>query len=457
MLRARELSAREVMEAHLAQVARVNPKVNAIVTLTADEAMRDAARADEEIVHSDDIRCFHGVPVVHKDLFDTAGVRTTYGSPIYADHVPGISSLTVRRLKEHGAISVGKSNTPEFGLGSQTFNSVFGATLNPWDLTKTCGGSSGGAAVALACGMAPLADGSDMGGSLRNPANFNGVVGLRPSPGRVPGPPGSWSVLSVAGPMARSVDDVSLLLYCLAGSDKASPISISDETYDYGSSGPLRAGEFPGVPVALSADFGGLPMEPAIRGAIEATRPLFASLGCEMYDAAPNLEPAYEAFQTLRALNLAQLYGDLLAEYRDKMKDTAVWNIEKGLRLTGAEIARAENLRAEVFRRMNEFMMEYEYLILPVNQVAPFAVETPYPTEIAGVEMETYIDWMKSCYFITITGHPAISVPCGFTPDGHPVGVQIVGRYRHEVELLQFAHAFEQAAAVEPRHPPMAL
>ncbi len=456
MLRERELSAREVMEAHLAQIARVNPKVNAIVTLTADEAMRDAARADEEIVHSDDIRYFHGVPVVHKDLFDTAGVRTTYGSPIYADHVPGISSLTVRRLKEHGAISVGKSNTPEFGLGSQTFNSVFGATLNPWDLTKTCGGSSGGAAVALACGMVPIADGSDMGGSLRNPANFNGVVGLRPSPGRVPGPPGSWSALSVAGPMARSVDDVSLLLYCLAGSDKASPISISDETYDYGDQRPLRATEFPGVPVAFSADFGGLPMEPAIRRAIEATRPLFASFGCEMYDTAPNLEPAYEAFQTLRALNLAQLYGDLLDGHRDQLKDTAVWNIEKGLKLTGAEIARAENLRAEVFRRMNDFMLEYEFLILPVNQVGPFPVETPYPTEIDGVHMETYIDWMKSCFFITMTGHPAISVPCGFTPDGLPVGVQIVGRYRHEVELLHFAHTFEQAAALGNPRPPVA-
>lgn len=456
MLREREVSAREVMEAHLDQIARVNPKVNAIVTLTADQAMRDAARADEEIVESDDIRCLHGLPVVHKDLFETAGVRTTYGSPIYQDYVPSVSSLTVRRLKENGAICIGKSNTPEFGLGSQTFNPVFGATLNPWDLTRTCGGSSGGAAVALACGMAPIADGSDMGGSLRNPANFNSVVGLRPSPGRVPGPPGSWSVLSVAGPMARTVDDVSLLLYCLAGSDKASPISISDETYDYGSPGPIRKRDFSGVPVAFSADFGGLPMESPIKDAVSATRPVFASLGCDVYDAVPNLEPAYEAFQTLRALNLAQLYGDLLAEHRTKMKDTAVWNIEKGMRLTGAEIARAENLRAEVFRRMSGFMLEYEFLVLPVNQVGPFPVETPYPTEIDGVPMDTYIDWMKSCYFITMTGHPAISVPCGYTPDGLPVGIQIVGRYRQEVELLQFAHAFEQATGLAGRRPPIA-
>ncbi len=448
----RELSAREVIEAHLEQAARVNPKVNAIVTLTAEAAMRDAAAADDALAKGAPIGPLHGLPVVHKDLFETRGVRTTYGSPIYADFVPDTDALPVRRLKAAGAISIGKSNTPEFGLGSQTFNEVFGATRNPWNLEKTCGGSSGGAAVALACGMVPIADGSDMGGSLRNPANFNNVVGLRGSPGRVPGPPGSWATLGVPGPMARTVGDAALLLSVLAGPDPQSPVSISEDGGRFGA--PLER-EFMGSRIALSADFGGLPIESAVRDAIAATAPVFRGLGCEVDEAAPDLDPAYESFQTLRALALAQKHGDLIESHRHQMKDTAVWNIEKGLRLTGIEVARAENLRFDVFRRMVAFMERYEFLVLPVNQVAPFPVDTPYPSEIAGVRMETYIDWMKSCYFITVTGHPAISVPCGFTPDGLPVGVQIVGRYRDEFGLLQLANAFEQATGLWKRRPPV--
>lgn len=454
MLRARELSAREVTEAHLAQVARVNPAVNAIVTLTSEQALRDAANADEALVRSGPLGALHGLPIAHKDLHETKGVRTTFGSPIYAEHIPDFDALPVRRTKAAGAITLGKTNTPEFGLGSQTFNPVFGATLNPWDTSKTCGGSSGGAGVALACGMVPIADGSDMGGSLRNPANFNNVVGLRCSPGRVPGPAGSWSALSVPGPMARTVGDVALLLSVLAGSDPLSPISISEEGSRF--AGPLER-DFNGTRIALSPDFGGLPVEPPVRDVIAAARSVFETLGCEVDQANPDLEPAYEAFQTLRALNLAQVHGHLLQTHRAQLKDTAVWNIEKGLNLTGAEVARAENLRAEVFRRMCDFMGEYRFLVLPVNQVPPFSVETPYPTEINGVQMDTYIDWMKSCYYITMTGHPAISVPCGFTPDGLPVGVQIVGRYRQELELLQFAHAFEQATGLWKRRPPVVI
>lgn len=452
LLQAREVSAREVLGAHLAQIERVNPRVNAIVTLTADQAMRDAAVADEKLARGETVGTLHGLPVAHKDLFETAGVRTTYGSPIYRDFVPRADAVPVQRIKSAGAISLGKTNTPEFGLGSQTFNPVFGATLNPWDLTKTCGGSSGGAAVALGCGMVPIADGSDMGGSLRNPANFNNVVGLRPSPGRVPGPDGSWSVLSVPGPMARTVGDVALLLSAMAGPSEKSPIAINEDGARFAA--PLER-DFQGVRVAVSPDFGGLPIEAAVRDAIAATAPVFESLGCGVEQAVPDLEPAYEAFQTLRALALAQVHGPLLADHREQLKDTAAWNIEKGLNLTGAEVARAENLRAEVFRRMSAFMRQYEFLVLPVNQVAPFSVDTPYPTEIGGVSMETYIDWMKSCFFITVTGHPAISVPCGFTPDGLPVGMQIVGRYRDEFGLLQIANAVEQATELWKQRPPV--
>lgn len=442
LIRTKEVSAREVAAAHIAQVERVNSRVNAIVTFTPEQAMADAAAADERFARGEAVGALHGLPVVHKDLFEARGVRTTYGSPIFADFVPETDALPVRRLKAAGAISVGKSNTPEFGLGSQTFNQVFGATLNPYDTTKTCGGSSGGAAVALACGMVPIADGSDMGGSLRNPANFNNVVGLRCSPGRVPGAPGSWGTLSVAGPMARTVGDVALLLSVLAGPDPSSPISISESGERFAR--PLER-DFRGTRIAFSADFGGLPMDPRVCAALDAQRHVFSDLGCHVEDAAPDLAPAYEVFQTLRAVAVAQAHGPLLETHRDQMKDTAVWNIERGLGLTGEEVARAERLRVLVFQRMKEFMDRYEFLVVPVNQVPPFSVDVPYPTEIAGIAMQTYIDWMKSCYYITVTGHPAISVPCGFTPEGLPVGVQIVGRYRDEFGILQLARAFEEA------------
>lgn len=452
LLHAKEVSARDVVEAHLDQVARVNPRVNAIVTLTAEQAMRDAAAADQALANGTTLGPLHGLPVAHKDLHETKGVRTTFGSPIYADYVPDFDALPVRRLKEAGAISIGKTNTPEFGLGSQTFNQVFGATLNPWDTSRTCGGSSGGAGVALACGMVPIADGSDMGGSLRNPANFNNVVGFRTSPGRVPGPPGSWATLSVPGPMARTVGDVALLLSVMAGPDPLLPISISEDGARFAR--PLDR-DFKRGRIALSPDFGGLPVEPAVRDAIAATRPVFEAIGCLVDDACPDLSDAHEAFQTLRAANLAQTRGPLLSSHRSQLKDTAIWNIEKGLSLTGEEMAQAGRLREAVFQRMAAFMGQYEFLAVPVNQVAPFPVSTPYPAEVNGVAMETYIDWMKSCYFITMTGHPAISVPCGFTPEGLPVGVQIVGRYRDEFGVLQLANAFEAATGLWKRRPPV--
>jgi len=415
--------------------------------------MADAAAADERLARGDAVGPLHGLPVAHKDLFETKGVRTTWGSPIYADHVPTFDALPVRRLKAAGAISIGKTNTPEFGLGSQTFNQVFGATLNPYDTTKTCGGSSGGAAVALACGMVALADGSDMGGSLRNPANFNNVVGLRCSPGRVPGPPGVWATLSVAGPMARTVGDVALMLSVLAGPDASSPISISEAGGRF--AGSLER-EFRGTRIAFSGDFGGLPVDSRVSAVLDSQRHAFEDVGCEVEDACPDLSDAYEAFQTLRAVGLAQTRGPLLEKHRDQMKDTAVWNIEKGLALTGAEIGRAERLRVLLFQRMKAFMDGYEFLVVPVNQVPPFPVDTPYPTEINGVAMETYIDWMKSCYYVTMTGHPAISVPCGFTPEGLPVGVQIVGRYRDEFGVLQMARAFEGQTGLWKRRPEVA-
>ena len=454
-IRRRDLSARELMQASLAQIERVNPGLNAIVSLYAEQALEQASAADQHQARGKPLGALHGLPVAHKDLFLTRGMRTTFGSPVYKDFVPDQNLLLVERLQAAGAISVGKTNTPEFGAGSQTFNAVFGKTLNPYDPSKTCGGSSGGSAVALAAGMVPLADGSDMGGSLRCPANFCNVVGLRTSPGRVPVWPAkaAWSTLGVQGPMGRTVADCALMLSVIAGRDARSPIAIAESGECFAQ--PLARG-FKGARLAWSADLGGLPVDSRVAAVLAAQRDTFAALGCEVEDATPELSDADEIFQTLRASQYELSYGDLLDRQRGLLKDTVIWNIEAGRKLTGPQIGAAEAKRSALFGRMHEFMRRYEFLILPVNQVPPFDVDQPYVREINGVAMQTYIDWMKSCYFITVTGHPAISVPCGFTAEGLPVGVQIVGRHQDDFGVLQLAHAFEQATQLWRRHPPMA-
>ena len=452
---ARELSAREVAEAHLLQIERTNPKVNAIVTLTAEEAMDHARAADEALARGEEVGPLHGLPVAHKDLFPTKDVRTTFGSLTHKDFVPDKDALIVERLKEAGAISVGKTNTPEFGAGSQTFNEVFGETLNPYDTTKTCGGSSGGAAVALACGMVPIADGSDMGGSLRNPASFCNVVGFRPSPGRVPSwpSPAAWFTLSVEGPMARTVRDAALMLGAIAGPDLRSPISIAEPGDAFFRS---LERDFEGVRVACSTDLGGLPVDPRVRAALEECLGVLGDLGCVVEEDEPDFTGADEVFKTWRAWYYELAYGGLLEQHRDELKDTVVGEIEVGRRLSGPQLGEAERVRTALYHRVREFMQTYEFFTLPVAQVAPFDVKQRYVTEIEGVPMGTYIDWMKSCYYVTVTGLPAISVPCGFTPEGLPVGLQIVGRHRDDFGVLQLAHAFEQATLFFERRPPAA-
>jgi amidase len=454
-IRAKELSAREVMEAHLTQIERVNPTVNAIVTLLPERAMAGACAADEALAHGAAVGPLHGLPIAHKDLFLTKGIRTTYGSRIYADFVPDQDMLIVERMRAAGAITIGKTNTPEFGAGSQTFNEVFGATLNPYDLTKTCGGSSGGAAVALACGMVPLADGSDLGGSLRNPANFCNVVGFRTAPGRVPVYPvrDVWSPFSVEGPMARTVQDVALFLSVLAGPDRRVPISVAEPGSTFLQ--PLGR-DWRGVRIAWNRDLGGLPVDPRVTAAIDAQRHVFTALGCIIEDGSPDFSDADDIFKTWRAWRFELRYGELLQTHRHLMKDTVIWNTEAGQHITGPQLARVESKRTELYHRVREFMETYEFIICPVNQVPPFDVQQRYITEINGVKMETYIDWMRSCYFITVTGLPAISVPCGFTPDGLPVGVQIVGRHQDELGVLQLAYAFEQATQCWQQRPPIA-
>jgi len=450
-IRAGEVSCVEVMEAHLAQIERLNPALNAIVTLLPEQGLAAAKEADAAQARGDDVGPLHGLPIAHKDLHDTKGVRTTYGSPIFAQNVPNEDALIVTRLREAGAIMIGKTNTPEFGAGSQTFNEVFGATLNPYDTTRTCGGSSGGAAVALASGMLPIADGSDMGGSLRNPASFCNVVGLRPSPGRVPSAAGglAWGNLGVAGPMARTVGDVALVLSTIAGPDPRSPIAL--ETPGARFAEPLER-DFNGVRVAWSPDLGRLPIDPAVSVALAPQLAVLESIGCTVEEDEPDFSGADEAFKAWRAWAMG-IQEPLLEAHRDRIKDTVIWNVEQGLSQSGRDLSRAEAGRSELYRRVVGFFERYDYLVCPVTQVPPFPVETRWIEEINGVAMETYIDWMKSCYLISATGLPAISVPAGFTEDGLPVGLQIVGRPRDEFSVLQLAHAFEQATQVWQRRP----
>ncbi|MEM7127731.1 MAG: amidase [Chloroflexota bacterium] len=451
-IRQKELSVREVMEAHLDQIEQINPKVNAIITLVAEQALEQAIAADRALSNGDAKGALFGLPVAHKDLADTKGIRTTYGSPIYKDHVPEHDALIVERLKQAGAITVGKTNVPEFGAGSQTFNPLFGATSNPYDLSKTCGGSSGGAAVALASGMVPIADGSDLGGSLRNPANFCNVVGFRTSPGRVPVWPSQagWYSLSIHGPMARTVADVGLMLSALAGPDPRVPIANPE-------SGELFANslerDFKGTRIAWSQDLGSFPVDPSVTRVLESQRYVFKDLGCLVDEAEPDFRDADEVFKVLRAWNFEIDFGALLEEHRGKMKESVIWNTESGQKLTGPQIGQAEVNRTALYHRLREFLETYEFLLLPVSQVPPFDITQEYITEINGVEMETYLDWMKSCYYISATGLPAISVPCGFTPEGLPVGLQIVGRHQDDLGVLQLAYAFEQATQVGTKRP----
>ncbi|KAA9151215.1 amidase [Amycolatopsis acidicola] len=445
-LGARELSAREVVQAHLDRIEQVNPDVNAVVTLAAERALAEAHAADELAASGAELPPLHGLPVLHKDTHETAGIRTTYGSPLRADYVPERDELVVERMRAAGGISLGKTNTPEFAAGSHTFNTVFGTTRNPYDTGKSAGGSSGGAAVALACGMAPLAEGSDMGGSLRNPASFNGVVGLRPTPGRVPQVPAQlgWSTMSVQGPMARTVDDAALLLSVLAGPDPRCPISLAEPGATFAA--PLER-DLTGLRVAWSPNLGGaVPVDREVAAVVEASARVFAGLGCEVERDCPDFAGADEVFRTLRAWQFEVAYGPLLETGR--LKESIRWNVEEGRRLTGSELGRAEVLHTELHRRMVAFFRRFDVLLLPVSQVPPFDAGLEYPTEIAGVAMESYLDWMRSAYLVSATGCPAISVPAGHTAAGLPVGLQIVAAPRAEFALLQAARGFEDAVTL---------
>ena len=456
LLRNRSISAREVMNAFLRQIARVNPKMNAIVAKLDDgKCLALADQADRRLAQGRAIGPLHGLPFAFKDLDPAVGFPMTRGSPIFRNFVPAKDSVLVERLKDAGVIPIGKTNVSEFGMGSHTYNAVYGTTLNPYDLTKSAGGSSGGAGAALAAGLLPLASGSDLGGSLRNPANFNNIVALRPTVGLVPSAPTALPFLgfTVKGPMARSVGDVAFLLSAMAGADPRDPACYPSDASVFAN--PLER-DFKRTRLAWCLDLGELPLDRRVRAVLEAQRKTFIDLGCDVEDACPDLSGADEVFLTIRAWNYWHTLGPLLENHRDHMKAEAVWQIESGSKLTGSDVANAMTRHGELMERFRRFLEQYEYFICAVNQAPPFDATIDWPKEIDGVAMDNYIAWMKSAYWITPTFCPSISVPAGFTPDGLPVGIQIVGRYRDDFGVLQIAHAFEQATEFGRRRPEMA-
>ena len=447
LLRRGEVTTAELLSLLADRIAAVEPAVNALPTLAWERAR--AARPAAPL---------HGLPVAVKDLTETRGVRTTHGSPIYADNIPDADDHLAERIEARGGAIYAKSNTPEFGAGAQTFNAVFGITRNPWNTALTPAGSSGGAAVALKTGTAWLAQGSDLGGSLRNPASFCGIVGLRPSVGRVPKGPAAdpWGSLSVEGPMARTVADVALFLDALAGPDPREPLSLPAPEVPF-----LAAAQAPRLPqrVAWSADLGGLtPVDAEVAAVCAAAAARLERLGVTVEEASPDFTGAHACFQTLRALGFAVGHAGHLREHRDRLKDDVIWNTEKGLALTGAEVAEALRVRGVLMARARAFFEGYDLLLCPATIVPPFPVEERYVTECAGVRFETYVDWLAIAYAITLTGHPALSLPCGFTAAGLPVGLQMVGPWQGEAPLLSAAAALEaelglDATPIDPRGP----
>ncbi|MGH7808739.1 MAG: amidase family protein, partial [Candidatus Binatia bacterium] len=394
LIRARELSAREVMAAFLAQIERVNPKINAIVAKLDDsQCLALADQADRRLAQGESVGVLHGLPFAFKDLDPAVGFPLTRGSRVFRVYMPTEDSVLVERLRAAGVIPIGKTNVSEFGMGSHTYNEVYGTTLNPYDLTKSAGGSSGGAGAALAAGLLPLASGSDHGGSLRNPANFNNIVALRPTVGLVPIAPTALPFfgISVKGPMGRSVSDVAFLLSAMAGAHPRDPACYPSDPDVFAQ--PLER-DFKNIHIAWSLDLGCLPLDRRVRDLLEAQRKTFTDLGCVVEDACPDFRDADEMFLTLRAWNYWHTLSPLLDKHRQEMKPEAVWQIESGSKLTGSEVAEAMARRGELMQRLRRFHERYEFLVCAVNQVPPFDASIDWPHEIDGVKMENYIAWM---------------------------------------------------------------
>jgi amidase len=461
-IKAKQISCVEVMKAYLDQIERLNPRVNAIVSLRPrEDLLKEAADRDVQIARGEHLGWMHGFPHAVKDLEPTRGIRTTMGSPLFKNFFPRDDSILVERIRRAGAIIIGKTNVPEFGLGSQTYNPVFGTTLNAYDQSKTCGGSSGGAAVALALRMVPVADGSDHGGSLRNPAAFNNVFGFRTSSGRVPSQFYEVFIpsISVHGPMARTVPDLAMFLSAIAGYDARTPFSIRQDPAEFGR--PLEH-DFKGTRIGWVRDFGGqIQFDPGVLERCESSLKVFESLGCSVEAATLDysLEPVWQSWLALRGWQIAAEFRASFPDpaQRALMKPELQWEIENGLKSTAMEVAIASRVRTAWYHSVCRFFEKYDFMIAPAGQVFPFDATTHWPKEVGGVAMDTYHRWMQVMIPISMSGCPALSVPAGFNDRGLPMGIQIVGPNHAEMACMQLAHAYDQATNWVTKRPPPLL
>lgn len=463
-LLSKDISPLDLLDAIETRIAEVEPAVNALPTLCMERARETAKTVMKKPI--EDRGILAGLPVAIKDLSSVAGVRTTFGSTIFSDFVPTESDCMVDMLEKEDGIVYAKTNTPEFGAGANTFNDVFGRTLNPWDTTKSCAGSSGGSAVALATGTAWLATGSDLGGSLRNPASFCSIVGFRPSPGRVahggsgPGatPPGIGGMINqpfgVSGPMARNVPDLALLLDAMTGVHASDPVSMPREGTSFLESvqGALSSDQQP-LRIAFSRDLGVTPVHPEVASIVEKAAAVFEQLGCTVENAHPDFTDMEDIFQTNRAMLFYTAQHKLLDTAKDKLKPEVVWNIEKAQQVSMDDIARVETSRSAYIRRAAQFFEHYDLLLSPATIVPPFPVEQRYVEECEGTRFDNYIQWCSIAYAITNTGFPAMSVPAGFTTAGLPVGMQVVAGPRAERELLCAAARYEEHTGLMKKVP----
>lgn len=448
LLRNQEVSCRELLDAHIERIERLNPKINAIVTQTFEQAKR---MSDELDKYGNDQKPLFGLPVAHKDLVNTKDVRTTHGFPPFAEFVPRQDAWIVSRMRDAGAIMVGKTNVPEFGAGSHTFNRVFGATRNPYDLTRTVGGSSGGAAAALCSRMIPLADGSDTGGSLRNPAAFCNVVGFRPSPGRIPaGPNGdSWTDLSQLGPMARTVEDVALLFSVLAGPEPRAFRVLETPGSSFRELFPV---EVKGLRVAITEDFGSLPVERPIREVISAFASILENHGAHVTEDTPRLTDAKRVFSILRGIGFRKRFRNMPQEQINELKETIRWNIDVGESVRLDDVEWALGARSKLVVETAEFFDKYDVWLGPATQVMPFPIEVDWVGEIDGRPMSNYIEWMEACSLISVLGLPTLSLPAGFR-SGLPVGIQVIAPMREDHFLLSVAKSMESLTDFQSEAP----
>lgn len=451
-IRRGELSAREALQSHWNRIDALNPTINAVIYEDRDRAWEDAAAADERQASGAALGPLHGVPMTNKDSNATAGMPNTWGSPLLQDVVPSQDNLAVGRLRAAGAIMTGKSNVPEFAAGAHTFNEVYGTTGNPYDPSRSAGGSSGGAAAAIAAGIQPVGDGSDMGGSLRIPASFCNVLGLRPSLGRVPDlHDNSWMWLGRIGPMAREVSDLALMMNVMSGPDPRVPTSIQEADVDFRVG--LRSG-VSGLRIGWSPDVGlGVPVDPEVVRVAEHALAVFADAGAIIEEAAPDLAEADEVFRQTRAFDMEFGWGELVRGNPSLVKPEMIENVELGHRQTAADLHRLARARTRLETRTREYFGRYDLWLTPTAQVLPFPAAQRWPREVAGEPMGDYLDWMRSVCVVSAMSTPALSVPAGFSATGLPVGIQLVAPQGADALLLRAAHAYEERTLWSRVHP----